>query len=128
LTITASLTEFLGYDQPPTNAVGEVTTNPNVHLPVVLPSFCVRQFTAHLNLWDNQTVVLGKLEKHFYDGGKEVSAEPDYFVETKKARGQPDEEDKELLVFITVTLVNPVGNRIHSEDEMPFAKDAIPPQ
>src|SRR5208282_6255248 len=62
LTITASLTEFLGYDQPPTNAVGEVTTNPNVHLPVVLPSFCVRQFTAHLNLWDNQTVVLGKLE------------------------------------------------------------------
>ena len=36
--------------------------------------------------------------------------------------------DKELLVFITVNLVDPAGNRIHSDDEIPFAKNSIPPQ
>jgi Flp pilus assembly secretin CpaC len=116
LRTTASLTKFLGYDQPPTNAVGESGENSNVHLPVVLPSLCIRQASADLKLWDGQTVVLGKLEKHFYDGGKEVSAEPDYFVKTKRNRGQENEEDKEVLVFITVTLVDLAGNRIHPDN------------
>jgi hypothetical protein len=86
---------------------------------VVLPSFHVQQVHTQVNLWDNQTVVLGKLQQHFYVGGKEIGAEPDYFVETKKYRGQPDVVDKELLVFITMTLVDQAGNRIHSDEEAP---------
>jgi general secretion pathway protein D len=35
---------------------------------------------------------------------------------------------KNLLVFITPTLIDAVGNRIHSEKEMPAAHDGIPPQ
>ena len=99
-----------------------------VDLPTILPSFGVRKASAHVKLWDGQTVVLGGLKPRFYDGGKEVSAEPDYFVKTKAARGQPNEQDKELLVFITVTLVDPAGNRMHSDDEMPFAEKSVPPQ
>jgi len=124
----ATVTEFLGYDQPPTNAASNGTKNASVQLPGISPGFYVRRASAKLNLWDNQTVVLGKLEKHFYDGGKEVGAEPDYFVATRKAEGLPDAEDKEVLVFVTVTLVDPAGNRIHSDDEMPFAQHGIPPQ
>ena len=35
---------------------------------------------------------------------------------------------KKLLVFITPTLIDPAGNRVHSEEEMPFARDRIPSQ
>jgi Flp pilus assembly secretin CpaC len=131
LKTTASVTEFLGYDTPPTKPVEHINDSGGhvpVSLPVVLPTFHVRQTKANLNLWDGQTVVLGGFKNYFYESGKEVSAEPDYFVKTKIARGQPDEANEEVLVFITVTLVDPAGNRIHSKDEMPFAKDAIPPQ
>jgi hypothetical protein len=31
-------------------------------------------------------------------------------------------------VFITATIVDPAGNRIHSDDEMPSAQMGIPPQ
>jgi type II secretory pathway component GspD/PulD (secretin) len=131
LKTTASQTEFLGYDTPPTKPVEHINDSGDrvpVSLPVVLPSFGIRKASAHVELLDGQTVVLGGLKELFYDGGKEVGAEPDYFVKSKLTRGQPDEENKEVLVFITVTLVDAAGNRIHSDDERPFAKGAIPPQ
>jgi Flp pilus assembly secretin CpaC len=82
---------------------------------VVLPSFRVRQTVATLNLWDGQTVILEGLPEKDYVSGKET------FVRQKSS-------DKELLVFITVTLVDPAGNRIHTDEELPFAKDGIPSQ
>ena len=33
-----------------------------------------------------------------------------------------------LLIFVTPTLIDPAGNRLHSEDEMPFAAPAYPAQ
>ena len=128
LTAIASLTNFLGYDQPPDQHISKYDTS--VHLPVILPVVSVQQAIGRLNLWDNQTVVLGSVQKHYYSGGKEVSAEPAYFAKQGKrqANGQPDETNKELIVFVTVTIVDPAGNRVHSEDEMPFAKTGIPPQ
>jgi hypothetical protein len=88
----------------------------------------VRQGSASVKIWDNQTVLLGKLARQFYDGGKAVPAEPEYFVKTKKSRGQPDAEDSEVLVFITVTMVDEAGNRVHSDDTPPFGGDTVPPQ
>jgi Flp pilus assembly secretin CpaC len=128
LTLTASLTEFLGYDQPPTNAVSKYIKEYDVTLPVVLPSFRILQARAQVNLWDGQTIVLGKPQQHFFDGDKEVGTKPDYFVNAKKSKGQPDVVDKELWAFITVTLVDPAGNRIHTDEDLPFAKNNIPSQ
>jgi Flp pilus assembly secretin CpaC len=132
---TASLTEFLGYDTPPTkpaehiNNLGDhVPVTLPVTLPVVLPSFEIRKATANIKLWDGQTVVLSGMKARFYDGGKEVGTEPDYFRKTKAARSQPDRANKDLLVFITVTLVDAAGNRIHSDQNMQFTRDAIPQQ
>jgi beta-lactamase regulating signal transducer with metallopeptidase domain len=127
----ASLTEFLGYDTPPDKPVEHINDLGDrvpVSLSVVLPSFGIRNASAHVKLLDGQTVVLGGMKKRFYVAGKKVGAEPDYFVKTKAARGQSDEEDKDVLVFITVTLVDSAGNRIHSEKDMPFARNAIPQQ
>jgi type II secretory pathway component GspD/PulD (secretin) len=33
-----------------------------------------------------------------------------------------------LLIFVTPVLIDPAGNRLHSEDEMPFAQAGIPLQ
>ena len=35
---------------------------------------------------------------------------------------------KNLMIFVTATIVDPAGNRVHSDDELPFAQSAIPPQ
>ncbi|HLZ55100.1 MAG TPA: hypothetical protein VKS19_11525, partial [Verrucomicrobiae bacterium] len=127
LETTASLTEFLGYDTPSTKPTEHINDFGD-HVPVILPSFGIRKANAQIKLLDNQTVVLGPLKTRFYDGGKEVGAKPENLMKTSAARGQPYEQDKELLVFITVTLVDQAGNRIHSDGEMPFAKNSIPPQ
>jgi beta-lactamase regulating signal transducer with metallopeptidase domain len=128
LRTVASLAEFLGYDNTTNTAAVYNKSGEKIDLPTISPSFVVREANAHIKLWDRQTVVLGPLKTRFYEGGKEVGAEPDYFVKTSAARGRRNEQDREVYVFITVTLVDAAGNRIHSDGEMPFAKNAIPPQ
>jgi len=107
LTAIPSLTEFLGYDEPPTNSTPVVTSKGEiVNVPNILPRFRVRQAVAHLKLWDNETVVLGSLRDRLVPGGKEVEVKPG------------SETQKQLLVFVTVTLIDRVGNRIHSDEEV----------
>ena len=121
LKMTATVTEFLGYDQPTNSILVNTLAGTNVMVPTGLPRFHlprfrVRQAVTQLKLWDNQTVVLGGLQDRLVPGGKEVDVKPG------------SEVHKQLLVFVTVTLVDRVGNRIHSDDEMPFARKSIPPQ
>src|SRR5580692_1759552 len=60
LTLIPSLTDFNGYDSPPN--ISNVTGSLNVvQLPVILPNFSIRQVVATVNVWDNQTVVIGGL-------------------------------------------------------------------
>jgi len=35
---------------------------------------------------------------------------------------------KNLMIFVTPRIIDPAGNPVHSEDEMPFAQQGIPPQ
>jgi hypothetical protein len=70
---------------------------------------------ANVNVRDNQTVVLGGLvEKNIPDDKKSVV--------------NPPANEKELLVFVTATIVDPAGNRVHADDDLPPAKTGIPPQ
>jgi type II secretory pathway component GspD/PulD (secretin) len=115
LTTIASVTEFLGYDKTTNSTVALNAAGEKVDLPVTLPRIDVRQASANLNLYDGQTVVLGKLRGEVTVGGKKVDA-------------RQNVEDKLVLVFITVTLVDPAGKRLHSDGELPFAKDGVPPQ
>ena len=32
------------------------------------------------------------------------------------------------MIFVTATIVDPAGNRVHSDDELPFAQSAVPVQ
>jgi beta-lactamase regulating signal transducer with metallopeptidase domain len=113
LTLIPSLTEFLGYDKPPNSHLSK--DDARAQVPVILPRFSIRQVTATLNLWDGQTVILGGLKKYFTVNGKMVA-------------GKSGDSDKEMLVFITATIVDPAGNRVHADDELPFAQKTVPPQ
>lgn len=117
LTVIPSLIEFLGYDAPaPTNSTTTYDrAGKKIDLPKSMPRFTVRQVVATLNLWDNQTAIISGLPEKNFVNGKEVA-------------GKSKASDKELLVFITATIVDPAGNRVHSDDELPFGQNGIPPQ
>jgi len=37
-------------------------------------------------------------------------------------------QKKNLVIFVTPTIIDAAGNRFHSEDEMPFGQPAFPSQ
>jgi general secretion pathway protein D len=100
-------------------------------VPTIRPSFCVRQTEAHLKLWDGQTVVLGGLISSQVTTTKDTvpvpggrpAGEPLFRTQTTRTV-----KKQELLVLITVTLVDAADKRLHSDDEMLFARKNIPPQ
>ena len=110
LTTTASTIDFLGYAEP-TNSVTAYIDGQKQTVPVPLPRFRIRKISTRVNLFDSQTLVLGKPDEQF----------------TGPA-GKSDDDTKELLVFVTATVVDPAGNRVHSDDELPFNPSTIPPQ
>jgi len=129
LTLIPSLTEFIGYETPP-NIAG-VTGGLNVvQLPVILPTFNVRQVVTTVNIWDNQTIVIGGLISSSTASTKDsvplLGTLPwvgKLFQSSSKTVAK-----KNLMIFVTATVVDPAGNRVHSDDELPFTQTAIPAQ
>ncbi len=125
LTVIPSVTEFLGYANPPD--VPNVTrTNNRVQLPVILPQFSKQEMTANLNLWDGQTVLIGGMAKadHFVHKVPVLGSVP---LIGRMFRTEND-TTKEILVLITATILDPAGNRVHANAEIPFAAGAVPSQ
>jgi len=129
LTLIPSFTDFNGYDNPPN--IPNVTGNLNVvQLPVVLPDFTVRQVITTVNIWDNQTVVIGGLISSSVSETKDkVPVLGDVPLVGRLFQSQSKSVlRKNLMIFVTATIVDPAGNRVHTDDELPFAQSAIPQQ
>jgi len=129
LTLIPSVTEFAGYQEPPN--IANVTGGLNVvQLPVILPSFTVRQVLTTVNIWDGQTVILGGLVSSSTQTEKDqVPVVGDLPIVGRLFQSQMKVAvKKNLMIFVTATIVDPAGNRLHSDDELPFAQNAIPPQ
>lgn len=133
MTLIPSLTEFLGYDTEtarlfvPTAITGGGITS-TAQLP--LPEFRVRQVTTTAVVWDGQTIVLGGL---LSDNVKRVKDKVpilgDIPLIGKLFRSESSvTQKKNLVIFVTPTIIDPAGNRLHSEEEMPFNPNTIPPQ
>jgi hypothetical protein len=76
-----------------------------------------------VNLYDGQTLVLiDNLPRLVPLKPQESSNTPD------PTRVKVKRTAKRLIVFATVSLVDAAGNRAHSDDELPFARDRVPPQ
>lgn len=129
LALIPSVTEFTGYETPP--PIPNVTGNLNVvQLPVVLPSFSVRQVVTTVNVWDNQTVVIGGLISSSVLSTKDkVPMLGDLPGIGRLFQSQAKQtRKKNLIIFVTATVVDPAGNRVHSDDDLPFAQTSIPAQ
>ena len=129
LTLIPSLTEFSGYATPPT--IPGISSGLNVvMIPTILPDFTVRQVITTVNIWDNQTVVLGGLISSTvqYETDK-VPLLGDLPLVGRLFQSQTKTSvKKNLMIFVTATIVDPAGNRVHSDDELPFLQSTIPPQ
>jgi general secretion pathway protein D len=123
-----SLTEFSGYDPSPTIPGVNITTV--VMVPTILPRFTVRQVVSTVNIWDNQTVVLGGLISSTVQSTKDkVPMLGDLPLVGRLFQSQSKTtQKKNLMIFVTATIIDPAGNRVHSDDELPFAQSTIPPQ
>jgi len=128
LALIPSDTEFAGYG---TFTLPQVTGNLNVvQLPTVLPNFTVRQVVTTVNVWDNQTVVLGGLITSSVDSTKNsVPVLGDIPLVGRLFQSQSKTTTRDnLMIFVTSTIVDLAGNRVHSDDELPFAQAEIPVQ
>lgn len=107
MTIIPTVTEFLGYDRPEAVLTEYARTNVlSTALP--LPRFRVRQLTTSAMVWDGQTIVLGGFVS------ETVTRQPDG-SEIRRPDAQPAK--KQLLVFITPTIIDAAGNRVHHDED-----------
>jgi hypothetical protein len=105
LPVIASVVEFLGY-APSTNSVPAYNLAAHeMDVPTVSPQFLVRSITNSVNLFDNQTVVF-ELKDHQV----QTDAAP------ADLDGGQSKSLNQVLVFISATIIDRAGNRVH-EDE-----------
>lgn len=127
LTTYPTMTKFLGYTQKTNMPVADSQSIGQRSGSPIFPNFQILESKARLNLWDDQTVVMEiKEPSHVYSDVPILGDIPligNLFQSQRKI-----EPEKELIVFVTVTIIDPAGNRVHSDDDLPFAKTGIPPQ
>jgi general secretion pathway protein D len=136
MTLIPSLMEFIGYDDPgPFATILEAASGLGPSTPVTavlpLPHFRIRQVTTCVNVYDGQTVVLGGLiSENVAKMKDQVPILGDLPVVGRLFRNEINQmQKKNLLMFVTPTIIDPAGNRLHSEDEMPFyAQSGFPAQ
>jgi type II secretory pathway component GspD/PulD (secretin) len=133
MSLIPSDTEFGGYDQsslPAGFTSGQVGNLNATLVPTALPVFTVRQLVATVNVWDNQTVVLGGLITSTVQNTKnQVPVLGDLPLVGRLFQSQSKSTQKDnLMIFVTATIVDPAGNRVHSDDDLPFAQNTIPTQ
>lgn len=136
LALIPSVTEFIGYtaigpnDIPGYNPGTQLGNLTGTTLPVALPNFTIRQVVTTVNVWDNQTVVIGGLVSSTVNNIKDkVPVLADIPILGRLFQNQSKTTvKKNLMIFVTATIVDPSGSRVHSDDDLPFAQTAIPVQ
>ena len=79
--------------------------------PLPVPRYRIFSRAATVNIWDGETVLLGG---PMQDSGSQPQS--------------TNTQSETLMVFITATIIDPAGKRVHTDKDMPFAKVAPPPQ
>jgi len=129
LNIIPTYTEFLGYDTD--NARQFQTVVPGLPVqPTPLPKFRVRQVATSAIVWDGQTVVLcGLIAENVTKNREKVPVLGDIPLLGRLFRSESqDSTKKNLVIFVTPTIIDPAGNRVHAPDNLPYDPNRIPEQ
>jgi len=132
MTIIPTIIEFIGYDDPQGFVIqaqsGGGALPVTAQLP--LPHLRLRQVTTSANVWDGQTVVLGGLiTENVVKIKDKIPVLGDLPILGRAFRSESSASTKKnLMIFVTPTIIDPAGNPMHTLDEMPFAQSAIPAQ
>lgn len=136
MTIVPTIKEFIGYDleasrvfQPVAQSVGAAAGS-SLTATQPFPEFRLRQVVTSAIVWDGQTVVLGGLISEDVTRIKDkVPVLGDIPFAGRFFRSESSRTLKRnLIIFVTPTIIDPAGNRVHTDDELPFARSAIPAQ
>ena len=127
MTIIPTLSEFAGYDDPgPFVPVAVTGGGVPITSVLPLPKFRLRQVTTSCIVWDGQTVVLGGLIISEVQKTKDkVPILGDLPLVGKLFRSEASVNNrKNLVIFVTPTIIDPAGNRAHVDDDLPFGPPA----
>ncbi|MBI4658939.1 MAG: hypothetical protein HY735_08855, partial [Verrucomicrobia bacterium] len=127
MTLLPTFVEFLGYDDPgpfipqAQSAAGNTLGSPLTAI-LPLPKFRLRQVITSANVWDGQTIVLGGLIAEDVSKMKDkVPVLGDIPLLGRLFRSESmTTSKKNLVIFVTPTIVDPAGNRVNSEDNLPY--------
>ena len=133
LTMIPTFSEFIGYDDPGL-FIPQVqgAAGSSIGLPLVaqlpLPRLRVRQVVTTAIVWDGQTVVLGGLiQEDIRKHRDKVPFLGDIPFLGRLFRSESTAaEKKNLVIFITPTIIDPAGNPIHTPDNLPFDPTVLP--
>lgn len=117
LLVLPTVTEFLGYDTPPKDSKVRVWEQGKSRLvDVPLPRFRVRQMQTQAVVLDGQTLVLGGLPIEVTQTTSDkVPVLGDIPIAGRLFRSEAKQSVRKLLlVFITATIIDPAGNRVHA--------------
>lgn len=134
MTLIPSLTEFLGYDDPgpfipqAQSVAGNTLGTPLVSV-LPLPRFRARSVITSCVVWDGQTVVLGGLIASDVQKIKDkVPVLGDIPFLGRFFRSEAQQTTKRnLIIFVTPTIIDPAGNRVHPDDSLPYDPNATNP-
>jgi general secretion pathway protein D len=137
MTIIPSIVEFLGYDTETARlfipqivlGTGNTVGTP-IQSQLPLPIFRSRQVVTSCNVWDGQTVVLGGLLAEDVQKTKDkVPVIGDLPLVGRLFRSESSiTRKKNLVIFVTPTIIDPAGNPVHRMDSLPYDPNSIPPQ
>jgi general secretion pathway protein D len=135
MTILPTITEFVGYDDPGPFVPqiigltsGSTGISRTASLP--LPRLRVRMLTTSAIVWDGQTVALGGLIAE--DNVKSRDKVPvlgDIPVLGRLFRSENSRTvKKNLMIFVTATILDAGGKRVHDPENAPYDPTTTPPK
>ncbi len=132
MTVAASIAEFLGYDDPGKFVLQAKGTNGGKPLTATmpLPRFRFRQVTTTANVWDGQTLMLNAPPAEKINKMKDkvpMLGDLPLFGRLFRSESKTSVK-KNLIIFITPSIIDPAGNRVHSEKELLFTTNSVPKQ
>jgi general secretion pathway protein D len=135
MTLIPSILDFLGYGNPDIADAAAYEASIQAQAgqsrsPVPLPRIQVRQITTSATVWDGQTIVLGGLISDDVRRTRDkVPVLGDIPLLGRLFRSETSgTAKKNLVVFVTAKIIDPAGNRVHSEDNLPYDPNTLPVQ